>query len=297
MGAPAIAPELAAAVRALEVRARRTVREGLGGRWTSAVRGAGVEFAEVREYVAGDDARTLDWNVSARTGRLHVKRFDEEREQTLFFLVDGSRSCRAPAGERSWPAAAAEVMALLGLAAAGAGDRVGAVFFSERIERVLPARHGTTALLALLARHLSHAPARSGTDLDATLLEFLRLRVRPCLAVVLTDLHAAARPATLRAAARRHDLVVIALRPAWFDREPPRGLLRVEDPERGAGRLIDLGDARVRVAFAARIEAERREAAALVREAGAELVELATGGPLVAPLLEWARRRSRRRDR
>src|SRR6185436_6140586 len=88
--AVALPPRIVAAARALEVRARRSVREGLGGRWRSGLRGAGIEFAEVRDYVPGDDARTVDWNVTARTGRLQVKRFDEEREQTLFFLVDRS---------------------------------------------------------------------------------------------------------------------------------------------------------------------------------------------------------------
>src|SRR6185436_11238955 len=164
----AIAPAILAAARDLELRARIAVREGLGGRWTSAVRGPGVEFAEVREYVVGDDARTLDWNVSARTGRWHVKRFDEEREQTIFFLLDGSLSCRTPGAVRSAAAAAAEAVALLGLAAVEAGDRIGAVFFTEGVDRVIAPRHGTTALLALLTQWLAHTPARRGTDVGAT---------------------------------------------------------------------------------------------------------------------------------
>ena len=120
-----LAPELLAAARELELRARRSVREGLGGRWRSALRGAGVEFAEVREYVPGDDARTLDWNVTARTGRLTVKRFEEEREQTLYFVVDLSRSCLSAAARGRGATAAAELVALAGSAAAEAGDRAG----------------------------------------------------------------------------------------------------------------------------------------------------------------------------
>jgi uncharacterized protein (DUF58 family) len=297
----AIAPEILAAARDLELRARRAVREGLGGRWTSAVRGPGVEFAEVREYVVGDDARTLDWNVSARTGRLHVKRFDEEREQTLFFLLDGSRSCRTAGATKPWPHAAAELLALLGLAAADAGDRIGAAFFSEGLDRIVPPRHGSTALLALLAQWLAHAPPRAGTDLDATLREFLRLRARPCLVLVVTDLHDRASDATWSAMARRHDLVVLALRPPWFDLPAAvaerGGCVRFADPESARRRLVDLGDARVRAALRAQAEAERHEMAQRLRRAGAELVELASEGPLVAPLSAWTRERARRRER
>jgi uncharacterized protein (DUF58 family) len=294
---PGVGPEVLAMVRELEVRARPSVREGLGGRWTSAVRGPGVEFAEVREYVAGDDARMVDWNVSARTGRLHVKRFDEEREQTLLFLVDQSSSCTIGQEESSWGAAAAEVLALLGLAAAEAGDRIGALEFSRGIERVIPPRHGTTALLTLLARWLERSRARDGggaADLEATLQEFLRLRTRPSLLLLLTDLSARASEATWRAVARRHDLVVLALRPAWFDAPPERGLLRLQDPASGASVAVDFSDARVRAAFVERLARERRETAELLARAGAELVELSTAKPRLPPLLAWTRSRARR---
>jgi len=295
--APPIPAAILAAVRGLELRARRAVREGLGGRWTSAVRGAGLEFAEVRDYVPGDDARTLDWNVSARTGRLHVKRFDEEREQTVFFLVDGSRSCRARGGARPWPDVAAEVMALLGLAAAEAGDRTGAVFFSEGVEEVIAPRHGSTAVLSLLARFLARTPKREGTDLDASLREFLRLRVRPCLAIVLTDLHDLPSDVTLRAVARRHDLVVVALRPGWFDELPPRGLLRVEHPEQRRRFLLDLFGASKRAELSRRIASERADASQRIRRAGAELVELSVERPVLLPIAAWAARRALERER
>lgn len=301
----AIAPEVLAAARALELRARRAVREGLGGRWTSAVRGAGVEFAEVREYVVGDDARSLDWNVSARSGRWHVKQFDEEREQTIFFLLDASLSCRGAGAKRSAIAAAAEVVALLGLAAVEAGDRVGAAFFSEGIDRVMPPRQGRSALLALLSRWLAHESPRRGTDVDATLREFLRMRTRPCLALLITDLHDGASAATWSAMARRHDLVVLALRPTWFTRtaeDRPRrdddaGCVRLADPESGRRFVVDLGDAAVQARVQQRIADERRTASETLRRAGAEIVELGVDEPLLAPLVAWTRQRARRRAR
>lgn len=290
---PSISAEIVAAVRALEVRARRAVREGLGGRWRSSVRGAGLEFAEVREYVVGDDARTLDWNVTARTGRLQVKRFDEEREQTLFFLIDVSRSTEATklaCVQRSWRAAAAEAIALLGFAAAEAGDRVGALLVSDRIEEVIPPRHGVTALLSLLARVLAWSPRRRATDLDQVLRAFLGLSTRPCLAFLVSDFHELPRGVTLAAMARRHDLVALSLRaPLLLEL---RGLVRCEDPESGATYEVDLSDGVVRRELEARIERDRTELMARFGRAGAEVVELATDRSTLPALIAWSRRRA-----
>lgn len=294
MGAGPIAPEILAAVGALELRARRTVREHLGGRWPSRVHGAGIQFAELREYVPGDDARTIDWNVSARTGRLQVKRFEEEREQTVLLALDASRSCRIGAGESAWPRRAAEVAALLGLAAAQAGDRVGALFFTERIEEFVPPRPGAEPFLALLARWLAHEPRSPGTDLDRTLRELLRLRSRPCLLIVVSDLHEMPGPATWSACARRHDLVLIALRPPSFAALPPRGVVRLHDPESGAVQVIDASDARARAEIARRIEAEGAELRRSSRRFGSDLLELSTTEPVARPIAEWTRLRAAR---
>jgi len=176
-----LAPELLATARELELRARRSVREGLGGRWRSALRGAGVEFAEVREYVPGDDARTLDWNVTTRTSRLTVKRFEEEREQTLCFVVNLSRSCLVGGGERPWRTAAAELVALAGSAAAEAGDRSGLVVVTDRVERVIAPRHGIHHALALATEVLAFEPRHATSDPVNAVTEFLRPRSRPAL--------------------------------------------------------------------------------------------------------------------
>ena len=290
-----LAPELLSVARELELRARRSVREGLGGRWRSALRGAGIEFAEVREYVPGDDARTLDWNVTARTGRLTVKRFEEEREQTLHFVVDLSRSCLLGGGERPWRTAAAELVALAGSAAAEAGDRCGLVLATDRIERVVAPRHGLHHALALATEVLSFAPERPGSDPANVAKELLRLRTRPALVFWITDGADEWPPASLAEVARRHDLVVTLLRGPWS--EPPRaGLVRFADPEAtggGAVRLVDLSDRRVHAALLARIAADRAGWAARTQAARADLLELSTDGSCAAPLLAWCRSRER----
>lgn len=293
-----LAPELLSVARELELRARRSVREGLGGRWRSALRGAGVEFAEVREYVPGDDARTLDWNVTARTGRLTVKRFEEEREQTLHFVVDLSRSCLLGGGERPWRTAAAELVALAGSAAAEAGDRCGLVLATDRIERVVAPRHGLHHALALATEVLAFAPQRPGSDPVNVAKELLRLRTRPALLFWITD-GADEWPAPVLAeVARRHDLVVTLLRGPWS--EPPRtGLVRLADPKApdGAIQVVDLADPRVHQALVERIAADRAGWAARTQAARADLLELASERSCAAPLLAWCRRRERELSR
>lgn len=286
-----------AVVRALEVRARREVRRGLGGAWQSAVRGAGIEFAEVREYVVGDDARTVDWNVTARSGRLQVKRFDEEREQSVLFLLDASRSTREAAGERPWREAAAELLLLVGLAAARVGDRIGAVFFSATVDRMVAPRHGGHALLALATEWLEWSGGSDATDLDATLKALLQVRMQPALVFVVTDAHAPPSDALLARAAARHDLVFLALRSGWLAQLPAKGRWRLDDPE-GAGRfVVDLGSPVVRAALLLRFSEARAAARARAVRLGAEWLELDADGDLATPLLDWARRRALRSQR
>jgi uncharacterized protein (DUF58 family) len=292
----ALPPRIVAAARALEVRARRSVREGLGGRWRSGLRGAGIEFAEVRDYVPGDDARTLDWNVTARSGRLTVKRFEEEREQTLLFVVDLSRSCLLGGGRRSWRDAAAELVATAGCAAAHSGDRCGLVLATERIERIVAPRHGTNHALALAAEVLAHAPAGTRSEPQRVARELLRLRTRPALVFWITDGADAWAAESLAEVAARHDLVLMLLRGPWAD--PPRvGAVRFADPESGTVRVVDLGDARVHAELTRRVARARAEVASLARRVGADAIEFTVDGPPAAPLAEWCRRRERERLR
>jgi len=291
-----LVPKVLAAARALEVRARRSVREGLGGRWRSGLRGAGIEFAEVREYVPGDDARTLDWNVTARVGRLTVKRFDEEREQTLLFVVDLSRSCLLGGGQRPWRDAAAELVATAGCAAAQSGDRCGLVLATDRVERIVAPRHGTNHALALAAEVLAHAPAGTRSEPQRVARELLRLRTRPALLFWITDGADAWATESLAEVAARHDLVLSLLRGPWAD--PPRaGAVRFADPESGAVRVVDLGDARVHAELARRVAQARAEVASLARRVRADAIEFTVDAPPAAPLAEWCRRRARERSR
>ena len=172
-----ISPELVRKIRYIQLRTRRTVTTAFAGEYRSVFRGQGMEFDEVREYQPGDDVGSIDWNVTARTGRPHVKRFVEERELTVFFVVDVSASGRFGSTGTAKTEVAAELAAVVSFAAARQNDRVGLLAFSDRIELFVPAKKGITHVLRIVREILSIQPAGTGTDL-AGAMRYLNLVLR-----------------------------------------------------------------------------------------------------------------------
>ena len=203
-----ISPELVRTIRYIQLRTRRAVTAAFAGEYRSVFRGQGMEFEEVREYQAGDDVGSIDWNVTARTGRPHVKRFVEERELTVFFMVDVSASGRFGSAGKAKTEVAAELAALVSFAAARQNDRVGLLAFSDRIELFVPAKKGITHVLRIVREILSIRPAGAGTDL-AGAMRYLNLVLRRRATVFLisdfleSEPVAAGRPRRWRLASRR----------------------------------------------------------------------------------------------
>ena len=264
-------------VRRIELATRRAVEDRLSGQYHSVFKGRGMEFAEVRPYAPGDDVRAIDWNVTARTGQLHVKRFVEERELTVMLLCDLSGSVDFGSGGRTKGEVAAEIAALVAMSAVANGDRVGLLLFTDAVERFVPPRKGRRHALRLVSEILRFRPAGRRTDLGAA-LEFLRRALRRrAVAFVLSDfreteaLTGARRREPPRAAeqgeaprfkralelaARTHDVVPIRIRDRLEAELPPLGVAWLEDPETGAAVRVDLSDRRVRARFRAAVEDE-----------------------------------------
>jgi uncharacterized protein (DUF58 family) len=283
--------EIERAARLLAVRGRRQAAGAFAGEYRSAFRGGGVEFEDSRPYVPGDDLRTLDWNALARTGVPHVKRFREERDQTLVLAVDVSASMAFGSGGRSKIQTAAHAAALLGAAAARAGDRLGLIVFDARVRtRIAPAR-GEAQLWRVLRTLAAEAAQPGGaTDLAAALGELAgpgqgrRLAQRGIL-VVLSDFRDARLPAEgpapgrggLVAAARAHDFVAGIVQDPREDEIPAAGALRVVDPERpGQTLLFASGSARARSLYAAAAARRRRALEGRLRQGGADVLWLRT---------------------
>jgi uncharacterized protein (DUF58 family) len=281
-------------VRRLEIRTRRLVEESMAGSYHSVFRGRGMEFAEVREYEAGDDVRTVDWNVSARMGHPFVKKFTEERELTVVLAVDVSGSERFGTGGPTKADLAAEISALLAFSAIRNNDRVGLLLFTDRVETFVPPRKGREHALRVLRDLLALETKGTGTDI-ALALEVLR-RAVPKRAVVflVSDFQDAEFEKTLRVVSRKHDVVAIAVSDPREDTLPPVGLIAVEDPETGARSVVDASSPRVRAAYAEAAGKARRELRETTRRTGVDLLEISTQSPYEAPLLRFFHERARR---
>lgn len=281
-------------VRRLRVRTRRRVESLFAGEYLSAFKGRGIEFAEVREYEPGDDVRTIDWNVSARTGRTHIKRFIEERELTLFLLVDASASGDFASVGTPKRRLAAEVAATLAFSAARNNDRVGLVVFTDRIERFIPPRKGGRHALRLAGELLSAEPVGRGTDLGAAIDFLARVQRRRALVFVVSDFLTDTPDLSLRLLSRRHEVIALRIGDPREKEVPAIGLVRAFDPEAGRERLVDLTPARARRYAGLRREHDLRVAGALSR-ARIDRVDLSTDRPFSRDLIRYFHTRERRR--
>jgi uncharacterized protein (DUF58 family) len=285
--------EAAHEVRRIEITTRHLVRDIVAGEYSSAFRGRGVEFAEVREYQPGDDVRTIDWNVTARLGAAYVKRYLEERELSVLFLVDASASGRFGSRLRTKRELGAEVTAVLALAAARNNDRIGAMFFTDRVEYYLAPAKGRRHVLRLISDLLTFEPAGSGTDLGAVLRELEPTLRRRAIIFVLSDFLATGYDAVLGRLARRHDVVGLQLVDPRERTLPQAGLVTLWDPETGAWRRVDTDAPAVRRFFAEQAEGFDRRLAQMLRELNVDLLRLETAQSYAEPLLTFFRRRER----
>jgi uncharacterized protein (DUF58 family) len=285
--------EVTREVRGIEITTRHLVRDIVAGEYSSAFRGRGVEFAEVREYQPGDDVRTIDWNVTARLGAAYVKRFLEERELTVMFVVDLSASGSFGSIRRTKEALAIEVCAVLALAAARNNDRVGAILYTDRMEHYIEPAKGRRHSLRVISDLLSCEPVGAGTDLTAALTELEPTLRRRAVIFVLSDFLGADDDGVLARLARRHDVVALQLIDPRERALPDSGVITLWDPESGAWRLVDTGDPDVRSHFAANAREFDGALERRFREQGVDLLRLETGKPYGEPLLTFFRRRER----
>jgi uncharacterized protein (DUF58 family) len=287
--------EVVAKVRRLEVTSRRLVRDRLAGEYGSVFKGRGVELADVREYAVGDDVRTIDWRVTARMDATYVRRYVEERELTVLFVIDRSASDAFGSRVRSKAELAAEVCGVLALAAARNHDRVGALWFADTVEQYVAPAKGRRHVLRVIRELLAFEPAGRGTQMAAALDYVNRVTTRRSVVFLVSDWIGVDPGAALDITARRHDTIAVQLVDPRERELPSVGLVTVADPETGAWRYVDTSNAAVRTAFqarGARFDARMRD---LFARKGIDAIRLETGRDYVAPLLSFFSRRERRR--
>ena len=292
-----IPPEVLAAVRRIEIRTRRLVDEVFSGEYHSVFKGTGMEFREVREYVPGDDVRTIDWNVTARTGDPFVKIFEEERELTVVLCVDMSRSGWFGSGERNKVEVAAELCGVLAFAAIANKDKVGLVLFSDRVEKFIPPAKGKSHVLRLIRELLTFVPEGHGTDLNEPLRLLGSVLKRKATVFLVSDFWAGDFTRSLAILGRRHDVVAVRVRDPRETDLPPVGLVRWVDAESGREFTVDTSSGATRSALQARAgrhdEALERGLAAH----GVDLVDVDATASYVEPLRRFFLAREGRRSR
>ena len=264
---------LLAEVRRIDVLSRRMVQGVMAGGYTSVFHGAGIEVDEVREYVPGDDPRSIDWSVTARVGRPFVKTYVDERDLTVLFLLDLSASMDG--GFAAWSARqmAARVLGCLAFAAVHNGDKVGLAAFSDDVVRYVPPAAGAAHALRIVRDTLALRAAARGTDLRPALEFATRALRRKAIVFVLSDFLAEGWDAALTLCARHHDVIAVRLLAPELS-GPDVGLVRMVDPESGRRALVDWGSRRVRAAFGTHVGAWHAQTADALRRAGVDLMDV-----------------------
>jgi len=289
-----IPKELLKQIRRIQIRTSHLVNDVLAGQYESVFKGQGMEFKEVREYQPGDDIRSIDWNVTARTGRPFVKLFTEERELTVMLVVDVSGSGIFGSQEKLKNEMAAELCALLAFSAIKNNDKVGLIMFTGDVEKYVPPKKGRPHVLRVIREVLYYEPVNRGTDLVAA-LEFLnRVTTRRCVVFLVSDFMAEGYEKVLRVVSKRHDVIAVTITDPREEALPGVGLIELMDAETGELKLVDASDKRARAEFA-RLAGEAVQARqAVFRSTGIDSINVRTDKPYIEELLKFFRMRERR---
>ena len=290
-----IPAEILRKVRRIQIITSAMVNDLFAGQYHSAFKGRGMEFEEVREYQPGDDARTIDWNVTARTGRPFVKTFREERELTVVLLVDISASQDFGTRAQLKSELVAELGATLAFSAIQNNDKVALILFTDRIERFVPARKGTRHVLRVVRELLYHRPSGRQTDVAAALEHLNRVMRRRAVVFLISDFQTPDFLGPLRIARHRHDVIPVLVRDERETAFPAVGYVELYDPETDEQLLVNTRSRAFRRRFAAVAERQREELVNSLRKLRIDTIEVNTGVSFVGPLTTFFRRRGRRR--
>ncbi len=283
-------------VRKIEIKTRGLSDEIFAGKYHTAFRGRGMSFAEVREYRVGDDVRDIDWNVTARSDRAHVKVYEEERELTMMLLVDVSPSRLFGSTEHTKKNLINEVAATLAFSAVKNNDKVGCILFSDRVEKFIPPKKGRSHILAIIRELVGFRPTGQGTALSEALRYLVGVNKKRTTCFLLSDLvnnpaDNGALEDALKIASSRHDIMAVRV----FDRRdaelPNVGIIELRDAETGAMEWVDTSSRRVRRYWAESYVEHRDKVCSLLRHHHVDIAEVATNGDYVVELIKMFKQR------
>lgn len=282
-------------VRRIQIVARRQVNDLLAGEYVSTFKGRGMEFDSVREYVPGDDIRSIDWNVTARSDAPFVKTFCEERELTVLIAVDISASSVFGSMLRSKHETAVEIAAVLMFTALTNNDKVGLLLFADDIVRYIPPRKGRGSVLRLVRELLSVEPIKASTNISAALQYIGRVQRRKCIVFLLSDFLGPDFSQALSIANQKHDCVAVTIADPREESLPNVGFVTLKDAETDELLEIDTSNSRVRNWFELRAKGREAMLAERLRKAGVDRLEIRTDRPYASSLQRFFHKRERKR--
>jgi uncharacterized protein (DUF58 family) len=287
-------PELVKQIKLLEIVTRKRVNNLFLGEYHSAFKGQGMTFSEFREYVPGDDVRTIAWPLIARTGKVYIKKYDEEREMTVIIAVDVSGSQDFGSQQYFKGEVAAHIAAMLSFAAVGNKDAVGLLLFSDQIELYVPPKKGRGQVMRIVRDLYFHKPASRGTNINFALTHLLSVLKKKAHVFVISDFLDQEFESSLRRLAKKHDTAAVVLEDKLELEIPKLGVVDFEDPETGELATVDTSSALFRKEYKAYLDNLRGKRKSELRRSQVDTIDVRTDQDLVTPLLEFFRRRSRR---
>ncbi|GAB4258026.1 MAG: DUF58 domain-containing protein [Vicingaceae bacterium] len=284
--------ELLKKVRKIEIKTKGLTNQIFSGEYHSAFKGRGMAFSEVREYQVGDEIRTIDWNVTARFNNPYVKIFEEERELTVMLLVDVSGSSKLGTHQATKRELAAEIAAVLSFSAIQNNDKVGVIFFSDKIEKFIPPKKGKSHILQIIRDLINIEPESNKTDIKQALEFFSRVIKKKSTAFIISDFIAPITYAdVLKISNKRHDVVALEINDHLEYEFPNVGLLPVKDLETNQIKWVDTSNKKIRTAFKAQALKRKHELKELFRKSGVDHAEIDTEKGYVKPLMNLFKRR------
>ncbi len=288
------AKEIFKKVRKIEIKTRGLSNQIFAGQYHSSFKGRGMAFSEVREYQYGDDVRNIDWNVTARFHKPFIKIFEEEREMTVMLLIDVSASNEFGTTQSFKQEIITEISAVLSFSAIKNNDKVGVIFFSDKIEKFIPPKKGSTHILRIIRELVDFKATSKGTDISEALKFMTNAIKKRCTAFVLSDFRQQNYIDALKIANNKHDLMVVRVSDKRESRLPNVGLIQFKDAETGELKWVDTSNNAVRRYYAEKAETLERTTKENFKKSGVDMAEIHTGEDYVRPLIAMFKKREAR---
>ena len=289
--------EILKKIRRIQISTSRKVTDVFAGQYKSVFKGIGMEFDEVREYMPGDEIRSIDWNVTARTGHPFIKKFVEERELTIMLLLDISKSSLFGTRNNLKRSVAAEVCSAIAFSAIKNNDKVGMMTFSDKVEKYIPPRKGSKHVLRVIREALYSSQSGDGTDMNVVLEALSKISTRKTITFIISDFFTENFKKNISNSNKKHDIIAITIMDPAEKDLPNIGILKVHDAETGEEKDIDTSDKRTMEEYRKNSFKRIKEREDLLRSVNVDRIDISTDKSYVDPLVKFFKMREKRLSR